>query len=273
MTGKPASDTVSVELRDTEWIGDLYQHISTDARLGRALVQTPRFVRDFILERTLGPAIGTFGLAGVHLIDPACGTGHFLVDAFVDLFMEWRNAEPKAPARKLADRALAQVAGVDLDPICVALARVRLAGAWGDLAGDAEPRSAGRLHIDVACADSLLHGPDSDGNGPGADHRCADPDCTMAVEIMGRRYEAVVANPPYIQSKDPAKNAAYRARYRTCHGNYSLGVPFTELCWALAVRGGEPPLLVAEDGQGVFDLRPGALTEHIDSTRWKGDEP
>jgi hypothetical protein len=246
--------TAPLELRDTEWIGDLHQHVSVDARKGRALVQTPAFARDFIIERTLGPAVGTFGLAETHLIDPACGTGHFLVDAFVRLFMEWRHVEPKTAARTLADRALSQIAGVDLDPVCVALARVRLAAAWGDLAGDTDPSSAQRLDIAVACADSLIHGPDSDERGPGGDHECGDLECQEATTILGRRYEAVVANPPYITSRDPEKNAAYRARYRTCHGQFSLAVPFMELCFALARKGSEPRLVVGPDRQGAFDL-------------------
>ncbi|MEG7523799.1 MAG: BREX-2 system adenine-specific DNA-methyltransferase PglX [Chromatiales bacterium] len=38
----------------------------------------------------------------------------------------------------------------------------------------------------------------------------------------------MVGNPPYITVKDKALNQAYRDKYVTCGGKYSLGVPFTE---------------------------------------------
>ena len=54
---------------------------------------------------------------------------------------------------------------------------------------------------------------------------------------MGQQYHAVVGNPPYITPKDKALNDAYRSRYATCHMKYSLGVPFTERFFELALRG------------------------------------
>ena len=50
---------------DPEWgtrfLGDLYQDLSEAARKRYALLQTPVFVEEFILDRTLTPAIETFG--------------------------------------------------------------------------------------------------------------------------------------------------------------------------------------------------------------------
>ena len=36
----------------------------------------------FILDRTLEPALATLGLAETTIIDPTCGSGHFLLGAF-----------------------------------------------------------------------------------------------------------------------------------------------------------------------------------------------
>lgn len=231
--------------RDTEFLGDLYQHLSLDAREGRALVQTPDFVRSFILDRTLNPAIVEFGLEDFRIIDPACGTGHFLCDAFMRIFGCWRISRPEVSAKTAATHALAAVHGVDLDPICVALTRIRLAALWLDAAELADrPEKAAALRINVACADSLLHGPDSDGQPPGQDHRCESPDCAQALGIMGRRYAAVVANPPYIVAPSHLRDV-YARRYRTCQGQYSLSVPFMELCFGLAAPG-TPSHLMAD---------------------------
>ena len=46
---------------DTRFLGDLYQDLSEAARKKYALLQTPEFVEEFILDRTLDPAIDEFG--------------------------------------------------------------------------------------------------------------------------------------------------------------------------------------------------------------------
>ena len=77
---------------DTRFLGDLYQDLSEAARKKYALLQTPEFVEEFILDHTLTPAIDEFGLETVRLIDPTCGSGHFLLGAFRRLFRLWDAA-------------------------------------------------------------------------------------------------------------------------------------------------------------------------------------
>ena len=47
---------------DTRFLGDLYQDLSEYAKKTYALLQTPEFVEEFILDLTLDPAIDEFGL-------------------------------------------------------------------------------------------------------------------------------------------------------------------------------------------------------------------
>ena len=67
---------------DTRFLGDLYQDLSADVRARFALLQTPHFIEKYILDRTLERAIARFGLDETTLIDPTCGSGHFLLGAF-----------------------------------------------------------------------------------------------------------------------------------------------------------------------------------------------
>lgn len=62
-------------------LGEALQINRTDLRKGNALVQSPTFVVDFILDLTFTPAVEEFGLAGTTLIDPSCGTGNFVLTA------------------------------------------------------------------------------------------------------------------------------------------------------------------------------------------------
>ena len=83
-------------------------------------------MEEFILDRTLDPAVETFGFRAVRLIDPACGSGHFLLGAFRRLDALWAQHEPGTNPRERARLVLDQVAGVDLNPFAVAIARFRL---------------------------------------------------------------------------------------------------------------------------------------------------
>ena len=55
-TGEVRHDFADVQL-DTRFLGDLYQDLSDTAKKQYALLQTPIFVEEFILDRTLDPAI------------------------------------------------------------------------------------------------------------------------------------------------------------------------------------------------------------------------
>src|SRR5207248_6799124 len=113
-----------VEDGDTRFLGDLYQELSEKAKKKYALLQTPVFVEEFILDRTLTPAIAEFGLKEVRMIDPTCGSGHFLLGGFARLFALW--SERESNEIKAAQNALDGVWGVDINPFAVAIARFRL---------------------------------------------------------------------------------------------------------------------------------------------------
>jgi hypothetical protein len=231
--------------RDTRFLGDLYQDLSDDARKRYALLQTPEFIEWFILDRTLNPAIEEFGLGQATLIDPACGSGHFLLGAFSRLLARWHEREPGSDVRALCQRVFDQIAGVDVNPYATAIARFRLLVAALTACQVQRISDAPDFHMHLTTGDSLLHG-HRPGQLPGADSSWARPehqhfyDVEDADELRGildRRYAAVVANPPYITPKDPALRDAYRDRYETCYRAYSLSVPFTERLFDLAQHG------------------------------------
>jgi hypothetical protein len=230
---------------DTRFLGDLYQDLSDHAKDTYALLQTPDFVESFILDRTLDPAIEAFGLDDFRMIDPTCGSGHFLLGAFHRILRRWLNREPGTPIRDLVRRALDAVNGVDLNPFAVEITRFRLLVAALQASQLADIADAPAFEMNVAVGDSLIHGRISGELMAGADvmsaalrHRYPAEDEDLARSLLdGGRYHAVVGNPPYINAKDPALSDVYRSLYSTCHRQYSLGVPFTERFFDLAVSG------------------------------------
>ncbi|BDI06348.1 hypothetical protein CATMQ487_33180 [Sphaerotilus microaerophilus] len=233
---------------NTRFLGDLYQDLSEATRKRYALLQTPEFVEEFILDRTLTPAIREFGYREVRMIDPTCGSGHFLLGGFQRLVGEWLAHEPGLNPRVIAQQALHGVAGVDLNPFAVAVARFRLLVAALQVAEVRRLADAPDFEVHVAIGDSLLHGHrfglSETGSlleaeealaGYGLSHAYVSEDLVQVQQILGRQYHAVVGNPPYIVVKDAALNAAYREEYASCHRQYSLGVPFTERFFELAL--------------------------------------
>ena len=239
---------------DTRFLGDLYQDLSESARKRYALLQTPDFVEEFILDRTLDAAVEEFGFRDVRLIDPACGSGHFLLGAFRRLEALWARHAPGTNARERASRVLEQVAGVDLNPFAAAIARFRLSIAALRASDVRRLADAPAFELHVAAGDSLLWGPrpglvgarqeylDPEHDPLGYVYRTEDREALRA--ILGHRYHVVVGNPPYITPKDRAENQGYRERFGSCHRKYSLAVPFTEFFFDLALtatHGAEEP--------------------------------
>jgi hypothetical protein len=158
----PETGELAHDLTDPDWntrfLGDLYQDLSEEARKRYALLQTPDFVESWILDRTLEPAISEFGHERVTMIDPACGSGHFLLGGFARLLREWQRFAPGLPPAEQAQRALDAIAGVDLNPFAVEIARFRLLMAALEVAGVNRLSSAPSFRIKLAAGDSLLHG-------------------------------------------------------------------------------------------------------------------
>lgn len=223
---------------DARFLGDVYQDLSEYAKKTYALLQTPEFVEEFVLDQTMEPALADRPLEGFTVIDPACGSGHFLLGAFHRLHERWQREAPGLGARQLVEKALDGVYGVDINPFAVAIARFRLLVAAMRAAGDMSVEQKIDYQPHLTAGDSLLWGAphqvlDDDMLGLGIQpDPTEDPDALRA--ILRREHDVVVANPPYITVKDAARNATYRELYATPYRQYALSVPFIELIFRLA---------------------------------------
>lgn len=259
-----ASGAIVHEFTDPEWntrfLGDLYQNLSDDAREKFALLQTPEFVEEFILKKTLDPAIEEFGLEPdppfdrpdlprrLRVIDPTCGSGHFLLGAFHRILKSWEAQSGACDRWTLIRLTLESVHGADKNPFAVAIARFRLMLA-AMKAADLRRFSS---HVDfplyISVGDSLIHGRGAVGtqgefdfSGDSQVHTYATEDVgdyVKSVDILGSgSYHVVVGNPPYISVDDKKEDAIYRSSYLSCYKEYSLSVPFAERFFRLAIPG------------------------------------
>ncbi|MEV6177598.1 BREX-2 system adenine-specific DNA-methyltransferase PglX [Streptomyces sp. NPDC052015] len=241
---------------DTRFLGDLYQDLSEAARKTYALLQTPEFVEEFILDRTMDPAVREFGYEGLKMIDPTCGSGHFVLGAFRRLVRLWADGRPGKDVHERVREALDSVHGVDLNAFAVAIARFRLLVAAMAASGVRTLAEAAKYEwpIHLAVGDSLIKHRHKQGNlfddleEEGADELADFKYETEDVHehpgiLEPGRYHVVVGNPPYITVKDRKLNDLYRGLYNACAGTYALSVPFAQRFFELAKVGS------AENGQ------------------------
>ena len=221
----------------TRFLGDLYQDLSQHAKDTYALLQTPVFVEEFILDRTLEPALKERPLEGFRLIDPTCGSGHFLLGAFARLLDRWHKHAPGLELQARVQAALDAIHGVDLNPFAVAIARFRLTVAALQASASRPWRPPRRSPSTWPSAT-----PSSTARTPTCcpAWATARPTCLsrtrprtaplLLTMLEEGRYDVVVGNPPYITVKDKALNQIYRSKYAdVCKGTYALTVPFMEL--------------------------------------------
>lgn len=234
---------------DTRFLGDLYQDLSEAARKTYALLQTPEFVEEFILDRTMSPVVREMGgrFGELKMIDPTCGSGHFVLGAFRRMVKLWADRQPGRDVHERVRDALNSVHGVDINPFAVAIARFRLLLAAMAAANVRTLAEAGRYDwpVHLAVGDSLIEDRQqeldliSEETGKRlVDFSYATEDLDDYPGILERgRYDVVVGNPPYITVKDKKLNDLYRSLYASCSGTYALSVPFAERFFQLAKAG------------------------------------
>ena len=234
----------------TRFIGDLYQELDAEIRTRYALLQTPHFISQFILEHTLLKRFGEKDFREVTLLDPTCGSGHFPVDAFWMFVERYEQASGKARDRLRSDER-AEIAriviekhifGCDINPYATALARFRLILAACDYARPSSLRDFRDLHFSLVTIDSLIPYEELMAGGIWGGSNTSVlgslEDISRALPVLKRRYDVVVGNPPYIQARDAIKRDLYRQSYEAASGKFNLSAPFTERFIGLAAPGG-----------------------------------
>lgn len=154
------------------------------------------------LARQVLDDVGYRGEPDSRLLDPACGSGTFLVAA-INRVRAWWEAAGRARGIEpawLCQAILAGVVGFDLNPLAALSARANYLIAIGDLLGHTD-----RVQVPVFLRDSILSPMD------GPEHAGA--------EHVGR-FDFVVGNPPWIAWDDLPDD--YRERTKPLWHHYGL---------------------------------------------------
>lgn len=101
-----------------EFISSIYESFLSADHRKKGAVYTPAHVVDFVLDSVLPWNSSEWN---VRILDPACGSGIFLVKAFQRLVYRWRNANPGVEPKAEVLRSILErnILGVDIEPHAV----------------------------------------------------------------------------------------------------------------------------------------------------------
>jgi len=164
-------------------------------------------------------------LEDVKVVDPACGSGAFLIEAFDHLLTHYqlcnaRLADLRGPRLFDPDRTILEknLYGVDLNEEAVEICRLSL---WIKTAQKGKVLTT--LDHNIRCGNSLI------------DDTAVDPKAfswlSAFPEIFSARgFDVVIGNPPYVRQELLSAIKPYlQAQYRSFHGMADLYVYFYEL--------------------------------------------
>ncbi len=208
-----------------------------DRRKGGGIYYTPQPIVEYIVSSTLDPVLNGLSAAEaskIRVLDPACGSGSFLISAYQHL-LDWHlvqyaktpstrkkyletDAQGSLRVRTLERRRILLncVFGVDIDPQAVEVAKLSLL--LKVIEGQQQMElQVGRLLPDldanIRCGNALL-GKDLRGSSTAIDagltrHRPFDWSSSFPTVAASGGFSVVVGNPPYVNvdnvwgTKDP----------------------------------------------------------------------
>ncbi|MDA1052974.1 MAG: N-6 DNA methylase [Planctomycetota bacterium] len=253
---------------------------------------TPSAVVDYIVRGTLGPLLegkSPMQLAGrqanweqdeashpLTVLDPACGTGYFLVGVYqflLDWSLRWycehdaeswligprpticRDGQSLCLEADERQRILREhIFGVDIDEQAIEIAKRSL---LAKMSGDqCEPEAATACFDNIRCGNSLIgsdfhqHGDQGGLDDPRPVVRTFDWEDEFPAMIASGGFDAIVGNPPYVnarhikQQQGEAVKRYFRERYRCARRAFDLYVLFVERSHELLRQGGRAGLIV-----------------------------
>ncbi|MEA3341647.1 MAG: N-6 DNA methylase, partial [Chloroflexota bacterium] len=243
-------------------IGRVYeQYVDELERKRKGQFYTPPQVVNYILDQ-----VGYEGseIVGRRLLDPACGSGRFLVEAARRLIPELKKQADLSPQELINERLRNSLFGLDVNRFACFLAEVNLLVQVMELVdekGDSNFTIA-RFHIYPTNTLLPIHewgeGAALVGPGNGLAYE------TEAAELIkGRGYNPalgldfragfdwVVGNPPYVRADSPGVSTLRGRiessdRYRTLYKKWDLYIPFIEFALQMLAEGGRHGFIVSD---------------------------
>ncbi len=214
-------------------------------RKAQGIYYTPRYIVNYIVQNTLGEALkekSAEEIRNLKILDPACGSGSFLINAFQTLLDYWQKVESKKIAKAEKTERLLKlrkgnlissqdkmriltnnIFGVDLDEEAVELAKLNLL-----LKIVGRRKKLPNIDRNIQNGNSLISGNEKELKEYfGKNWRDKKPfnwqekfPFCHSRESGNPGFDIVIGNPPYLKEMDnkdifePIKNTEYKKYYQ-----------------------------------------------------------
>ncbi len=212
-------------------------------RKEQGIYYTPTYVVDYIVKNTVGELAKDkkFDLKNIKILDPACGSGSFLMKAFDYLVTldKKKNGEISQTKLDLTGASASygrkveilkeNIFGVDLDSKAVEIAQLNL------LLKTAEKKHRlPTLQENIKVGNSLIDNPSVAGD------KAFKWEEEFKDVMKNGGFDVVIGNPPYIrvQTSNPAEKDYLSEKYLVAKGKYDIYVLFIEKALSLLRDGG-----------------------------------
>lgn len=217
-------------------------------RKEQGIYYTPTYIVDYIVRNTVGNLLKEgVDVEKIRVLDPACGSGSFLIKAFDVLYEFLIKSEHPNQTKfnidssgwspfKLKERILLNnIFGVDLDSRAVEIAQLNL------LLKIAEKKQRlPMLQKNIKCGNSLI----DDEKVAGDKAFKWEKEFKQIIEEGG--FDVVIGNPPYVRHEELLDIKPYlKSNYQVYHGMADLFVYFFEKGFELLKKGGYFGMIVS----------------------------
>ncbi|MCI0364113.1 MAG: N-6 DNA methylase [Phycisphaerales bacterium] len=252
-TGQPMFWPYDFSAIPIETISAIYERFLKPSDKDTGAFYTPRFLAELVLDLTLMERSSVLGL---RCLDPACGSGIFLVGMFNRMAEEWRRANPTAGndrrAKALMELLRSSVFGVDVNPTACRITAFSLYLAYLD---QLTPRDIQQLQAKGRALPRLVNRSDHlDTSAPSGNIWCQD--FFQEGASVPDNVDLVIGNPPWGSVAGEESVAA-----QWCDG-HQREVPDRQIAAAFMWKGAEH---VADNGRICLVLPHGILFNHSES--------
>jgi len=222
-------------------------------RKEHGIYYTPKFVTDYIVKETVGRFLKekTYNEAlNIKILDPACGSGSFLIRAYDELLSyhayQRSKSVPDLGQWERLSVLTKNVFGVDMDRQAVEIARLNLL-----LRSLAKRETLPILGDNIREGNSLISGTEKELKAYfGAQWREKKPfnwDEEFKDIMAQGGFDVVIGNPPYvdIRTMDDDLKGYFKSNYRSAAGMFDFYVLFVERGLNLLRNGGTLGLIIS----------------------------
>jgi hypothetical protein len=251
---------------------------STERRKSLGIHYTPEAIIEYIVRRTLQPYFERSNLElarNITIIDPACGSGLFLLKAFDLLCSFWKQHfgyfRPEN-ARYILENSLY---GVDIDASAAQTAKAHLIQKGKEFGvrdldldhtihqGDALMRPVSHIQLEM-----LFDAESATVRSVEESAEAFDWYQNFPQVFAQGGFDCVIGNPPYVRIQrvqPPERRARYAELYETARGRFDIAGLFIELANIIAKPGGHIGYIVSNkllSTNGASQLRDFILTHY-----------